>query len=631
MAAYTWTFKSGALSYGSGNWSTGADWSTAPANAPGFDGTTTDTVLIKPGATTTGANFTVTLAPSSGISAFTLGALNVSPTSSATGTAATLLLNGFSLNAGALTLTSQSAAVGSIISTGTSTLGWTSTTFTASVGSGGVIEAQSGTLTLTGTLAAASSTIYVNLEVGSGATLDITGAIAGTTQANGDKYAFLSSSSGEFQFAAATFAANLTGMNVGTNLTATNFIDVAGTATAAINENTGASPVLTVTEGANTETFYLSGMTGTYYAKSISDGNGGTEIFLSSQACYAAGTRILTPDGDVAVEALAEGDMVVTLDGNARGAAPVAWIGYRKVDVASHPRPELVAPVRIRRDAFGQGMPQRDLVVSPDHALYVDDRLVVARLLINNMTITQDFAVESIVYYHVELPQHAILLADGLPAESYLDTGNRAMFANAGLALVLHPDFGVSQGVRTWEADACAPLATAAAEVEPMWRRLAERAESLGYVSPVVATTTEADLHLMVDGRRIQPVSTRIGRHVFVLPRNASSMRLMSRACAPAQIAPYREDRRLLGVAVSQLVLRQGAEQVQIPVDHPMLSRGWHAVEREGQELRRWTDGGAELPIQFGTGDGPMMLEVHTTSTNIYQVVETSPHQRLAA
>ncbi len=57
-------------------------------------------------------------------------------------------------------------------------------------------------------------------------------------------------------------------------------------------------------------------------------------------------------------------------------------------------------------------------------------------------------------YYHVELPAHGVLLAEGLPAESYLDTGDRTNFANGGGPIALHPDFAS----RVWEAEGCAPL-----------------------------------------------------------------------------------------------------------------------------------------------------------------------------
>ena len=143
-------------------------------------------------------------------------------------------------------------------------------------------------------------------------------------------------------------------------------------------------------------------------------------------ACYAAGTRILTPAGEVAVEALREGQLVVTASG---GFVPVRWLGHRHVDFVRHERPQDAYPVRVRADAFGPNLPHRDLLLSPDHAVFVDGVLIPVRYLINDATIAQE-PMDAVTYWHVELPEHGVLLAEGMPAESYLDTGNRGAFAN---------------------------------------------------------------------------------------------------------------------------------------------------------------------------------------------------------
>ncbi len=97
-----------------------------------------------------------------------------------------------------------------------------------------------------------------------------------------------------------------------------------------------------------------------------------------------------------------------------------------------------VRPVRIAAHAFADGLPHRDLLVSPEHALFVDGVLIPAHRLLNHSSVTQD-APAAAEYFHVELDRHEVLLAEGLPAESYLDTGNRTMFANAPL-VALHPE-----------------------------------------------------------------------------------------------------------------------------------------------------------------------------------------------
>jgi hypothetical protein len=176
-----------------------------------------------------------------------------------------------------------------------------------------------------------------------------------------------------------------------------------------------------------------------------------------------AGTRISTERGEVAVEDLRIGDRVQVVaqrplprsaGGLGRGPAqPVIWIGHRTVDCARHPQPRKVWPIRIEAGAFGPNRPTRNLFLSPDHALYTDDVLIPVKHLINGTTIAQT-PVDTVTYFHVELPEHAVLLADNLPAESYLDAGDRANFANALGPIALYPDFAS----RVWDAAGCAPL-----------------------------------------------------------------------------------------------------------------------------------------------------------------------------
>jgi hypothetical protein len=85
-------------------------------------------------------------------------------------------------------------------------------------------------------------------------------------------------------------------------------------------------------------------------------------------------------------------------------------------------------PLRIAAHALGANMPQRDLLLSPDHAVWVDGVLLPVRHLANGTTVAGHDVAE-VVYYHLELDRHEVLLANGLQCESYLDTGNRAAFA----------------------------------------------------------------------------------------------------------------------------------------------------------------------------------------------------------
>ncbi len=192
--------------------------------------------------------------------------------------------------------------------------------------------------------------------------------------------------------------------------------------------------------------------------------NGNT---LQAVACFTAGTRIATARGDVAVETLTAGDEVRTQLG---GDGQIVWTGTRAIDCRRHPRPAAVWPILIETDAFGAGTPSRDLFVSPDHALYVDGVLIPAKCLVNGRSIRQ-IEVARVVYHHIELACHDVVLAEGLPAETYLDTGDRARFAG-GRVTTLYPDFAA----RTWEMDGCAPLVLAGPRLEAARAKLARGA-----------------------------------------------------------------------------------------------------------------------------------------------------------
>ena len=343
--------------------------------------------------------------------------------------------------------------------------------------------------------------------------------------------------------------------------------------------------------------------------------NGNT---IEAVVCYARGTMIRTPDGELPVEKLRPGKQVITLADGEEIPQTVIWLGHRRISLTGHPRPETVAPIRIRRDVYAHGVPHRDLVVSPDHAIFLDGKLICARQLVNGTTIRQELDWTAVDYYHVELDQHAILLAEGLPAESYIDTGNSGFFANSDAPLVLHPDLTDEADYPTREAGSCAPFVWDEASVQPVWQRLADRAAVIGRPVPQRVTTTDAALRLLSNRRTIKPVFSDSDRAIFVLPRGASEVQLLSRAQSPTEARPWLEDRRRLGVRVKRVVLRGVDDLREVPVDHPDLTRGWWGVERDGQIMSRWTDGEAVLPLPAMSGH--VVLEIHLAGSMIYAV-----------
>jgi hypothetical protein len=109
------------------------------------------------------------------------------------------------------------------------------------------------------------------------------------------------------------------------------------------------------------------------------------------------------------------------------------------------------------------------LRLSPDHAVFQAGVLIPVRVLVNGRSVVQE-AAGDITYWHVELDQHDIILAEGLPVESFLDTGGKAAFVGANV-VALTPDFAT----RIWEAEGCAPLRVTGPEVEAVRAQLVHR------------------------------------------------------------------------------------------------------------------------------------------------------------
>jgi hypothetical protein len=261
---------------------------------------------------------------------------------------------------------------------------------------------------------------------------------------------------------------------------------------------------------------------------------------------------------------------------------PIKWIGHRTLREAW--------PVRVCAGAFGAGVPHRDLWLSPDHAVFVDGVLVPVRYLVNDATIAQERR-DEVTYYHVELAEHGVLLANGMAAESYLDTGNRSDFANGGTAVRMIPDFALG----VWQREACATLAVDGPAVVAIRERLHARATELGWI-----TTAAAAPLLLADGQRIQPHHRGDDVVTFDLAPNCRDVHLLSRVAIPVHTDPRSADHRRLGLAVGALAL----DGVPLKLDDARLGAGWHAPEPG----LRWTDGDARIAL---AGERTLTVRYH--------------------
>jgi hypothetical protein len=152
--------------------------------------------------------------------------------------------------------------------------------------------------------------------------------------------------------------------------------------------------------------------------------------------CFMPGTNIAVPDGEAKVETLRPGDLVTTATGEAKA---VRWIGRQTVSRV-FADPLRVLPIRIRAGALGENVPCRDLLISPDHAVLVDGVLIQAGALVNGSSIVRETDVSQVyTYYHVELDDHSLVLAENVAAETFIDNVDRLGFDNWAEYQALYP------------------------------------------------------------------------------------------------------------------------------------------------------------------------------------------------
>ncbi len=138
--------------------------------------------------------------------------------------------------------------------------------------------------------------------------------------------------------------------------------------------------------------------------------------------CFVVGTRIACPEGDRAIESIKAGELVLTASGEA---VPVMFVGRRHLSLANTPEHR---PVRLPAGSLADGVPSRDLEISPDHAVMFGDVLVPARNLIGGPIRQVDVA--EVTYLHIQLADHNVILAEGAPCETLLDTDDHSIFDN---------------------------------------------------------------------------------------------------------------------------------------------------------------------------------------------------------
>jgi autotransporter passenger strand-loop-strand repeat protein len=400
---------------------------------------------------------------------------------------------------------------------------------------------------------------------------------------------FTTVSSGGFEVLSAGGSATSTTVDLSGSIVLLDFAYSAG-GTVSVNSTTD---VLSVTMGDNTYTQQLAGTyTSTAFTAFVPVSvafAGGTQVELEGTLCFCIDTLIETPAGQVKVQDLAEGDPVMTRRGVVR---PITWIGTGAV-LATRGQRGSATPVIVHKGALADNVPTHDLRVTKGHSLYIDHVLIPVEFLVNHRSIEWDDRAQEVKLFHIELETHDVLIANGAPAESYRDDGNRWLFRNINHTWIEAPK------------QPYAPVLTGGALVDEVWQRLLDRAGP----RPGLPLTEEADLHLVVDGRRLDAKSRHGETLVFRLLARPETVRVVSRSGAPQELGVARDPREL-GVALWRIMLRQGPRLRMIEAEDAALAEGFHGYEAEHQF--RWTDGDALLPAALYDGlHGGFELELH--------------------
>ncbi|BAH98641.1 Hint domain-containing protein [Acetobacter pasteurianus] len=340
--------------------------------------------------------------------------------------------------------------------------------------------------------------------------------------------------------------------------------------------------------------------------------------------CFLAGTEISVNGATRKVEDLAVGDRIDVLVNGKTEQKTVTWVG-KSTSVAAPFLPLDMAgyPVRIVKDALAEGVPFKDMLITPEHCLYLNGCFVPARMLVNGQSIFYDQSFTSYDYYHVETEDHAIITADGVLTESYLDTGNRRSFRQNGDVVAMPRTRNL-----TWD-DAAAPLNVSRAFVEPLFQQFCARAQGMGLPlrteAPVV--THESNLYLTAgNGRVIRPLRTEKNHTLFMIPAGIETVYIHSNTSRRNEaIGPFVDDRRTLGVLVGNASICHGnTTRTLTSYLHDEDLAGWNNVEFYPM---RWTAGNACLPLGHREPGTVALLALQILEAGPYIVSNVEPEE----
>ena len=131
--------------------------------------------------------------------------------------------------------------------------------------------------------------------------------------------------------------------------------------------------------------------------------------------CFCPGTLIKTPTGNVPIELLKDGDVILT---NNNKVVPIKIYSFSVKNTT-----KLNAPYCIPKNSIGNNYPTSDLYISPEHAIVLSDKLFTFAHMLSqtNPKIKQVNVGKKQTYYHIETPDYLndVIYANDLPVETY--------------------------------------------------------------------------------------------------------------------------------------------------------------------------------------------------------------------
>lgn len=335
----------------------------------------------------------------------------------------------------------------------------------------------------------------------------------------------------------------------------------------------------------------------------------------NERACFTVDFTVATPSGETPIQSLKVGDDVFAYCDKSPKKVKIIRIGHTHINAkVSLPNDQAGYPVRILKNAIADEVPYKDLLITPEHCLFLNGNLVPARMLVNGRSIFYDRSITSFTHVHIQTETPSTIMANGLLIESYLANGNRLSFhKNDSIAVI-------ANHTKSQDKRSTAPAVPARHYVEPLFAKILQRAKQLhtpGQTKPV-AMTTESDFHLISDtGLIIHKTREVGGRSLFMIPSAVTSVRLVSRSSRPCDtIGPFVDDRRQLGVCVGDVTFYDSGKSICLSSKKGEKDlEGWYPLEKNNV---RWTNGNALLPLAERSTNSLGMLAIEILAGGPY-------------